>query len=60
MLSKTGNKDLLWQRVVSVVFKGKRGDGTENGNKGITDAVEFGNSQLMAKGERQRIIYDAF
>lgn len=39
-------------------FKGRSDDGTDNGNKGITDAMEFENSQLMAKGER--IIYDAF
>lgn len=36
-------------------FEGRSGDGTENGNKGITDAAEFGNSQLMAKGERNNL-----
>ena len=36
------------------IWAGRSGDGTEHGNKGMADAVEFGNSQMMAKGEREK------
>lgn len=34
--------------------QGRSSQSTENGNKGMADAVEFGSSQMKAKGEREK------